>query len=175
VAGTMEARVGTRRSLLMEDSWPQATNVMTRLSRFGGRDAEFSKIVTYVYEWLCDATYPNIESQAVLWRPGGHDSHGRQLIEFDPAASQSPVKLAVLDAVRISIKVILQYCRDLWWIAAEAAYASSLARNAEPGLGIPRPGSREDSCCCGSGIAAAACDHPEPRLLSAEWSSIPRQ
>jgi hypothetical protein len=170
-----KARVGTRRSFLMEDSWPQATNVMTRLGRFGGQDAEFAKIVTEVYEWLCEATHPNIESQAVLWRLGGRDSHGRLLIEFDPVASQSPVKLAVLDAVRISLKVILQYCRDLWWIAAETACISSLARNAEPGLGIPRPGSREDPCCCGSGITAAVCDHPEPRLLSAEWSSFPRQ
>jgi hypothetical protein len=168
-----KARVGTRRNSLMEDSWPQATNVMTRLGRLGGQDAEFTKTVTEVYEWLCEVTHPNIESQAVLWRLGGRDSHGRQLIEFDPAASQSPVKLAVLDAVRISFKVILQYCRDLWWIAAETACASSLAQSAEPELGIPRPGSREDPCCCGSGIAAAACDHPEPRLLSAEWSSFP--
>jgi hypothetical protein len=166
-----KARVGTRRGSLMDHSWPAATNVMTRLGRFGAKDPSFAEIVTQVYEWLCDATHPNIESQAVLWRPGGRDSHGRQLVDFDPGASQSPVKIAILDAVRISYKVIVQYCRDLWWVAAEVACASSVARKTGSGLGIPRPGLREDLCCCGSGIAAAACDHPQPGLLSAEWSS----
>jgi hypothetical protein len=170
-----KARFGTRHSFLMEQNWPAATNVMTRLGRFGAEDVAFAETVTQVYEWLCDATHPNVESQAVLWRRGGRDSHGRQLIKFDPAASQSPVKLAVLDAVCISYKVILQYCRDLWWIAAEAACASSKTWDADPGLGIPRPGSGEDPCCCGSGTATAACDHPEPALLSAEWSSSRNQ
>jgi hypothetical protein len=170
-----KARVGTRRSFLMEQNWPPATNVMTRLGRFGAEDVAFAETVTQVYEWLCDATHPNVESQAVLWRRGGRDSHGRQLVEFDPAASESPVKLAVLDAVRISYKVILQYCRDLWWIAAETACAFSVTRDVDPGLGIPRPGSGEKACCCGSGIAAATCNHPEPALLSAEWSSSRNQ
>jgi hypothetical protein len=166
-----KARVGTRRSSLMEQNWPAATNVMTRLGRFGAQDVAFAETVTQVYEWLCDATHPNVESQAVLWRRGGRDSHGRQLVEFDPVASQSPVKLAILDAVCISYKVIIQYCRDLWWIAAETACASSATRDVDPGLGIPRPRSDKDPCCCGSGITATACDHPEPELLSAEWSS----
>jgi hypothetical protein len=166
-----KARVGTRRSSLMEQNWPAATNVMTRLGRFGAQDVAFAETVTQVYEWLCDATHPNVESQAVLWRRAGRDSHGRQRVEFDPVASQSPVKLAILDAVCISYKVIIQYCRDLWWIAAETACASSATRDVDPGLGIPRPRSDKDPCCCGSGITATACDHPEPELLSAEWLS----
>ena len=169
------ARVGTRRRDLMEQNWPAATNVTTRLSHFGAEDAEFAETVTQVYEWLCEATHPNVEAQGVLWRRGGRDSHGRQLVEFDPVASQSPVKLAVLDAVCISYKVIPQYCRDLWWIAAETACSSSATRDLDPGIGIPRPGSGEDPCCCGSGIAAAACDHPKPALLSTEWSSSRNQ
>jgi hypothetical protein len=121
------ARLGTR-SPSAEEGWPKAINVQTRLDHFGRGDENFQVTVKKVYDLLCEATHPNVEAQAVFWRVAEPDLRGRHMIRFDPARSHSPVKLAVVDAVRIACKVIVPYGRDLWRAAAETASPFSAAR-----------------------------------------------
>jgi hypothetical protein len=75
------ARVGTR--LWTDQGWPQAINAMTLLKHLGRGDEKFTRTVNSVYDWLCEATHPNVESQAVFWRLGERDRRGRQTIRLD--------------------------------------------------------------------------------------------
>ena len=43
-----------------------------------------------------------------------------------------PVKAATIDAVRIAYAVVLAYCRDLWWIAAETASVCTISAADDP-------------------------------------------
>lgn len=162
------ARLGTR-SPSADRGWPKAINVQTRLDHLGRGDKDFQVTVGNIYDLLCEATHPNVEAHAVFWRVAEPDRRGRHMIRFDPARSHSPVKLAVVDAVRIGHKVIVPYCRDLWRAAAETACVCRFGREEDTlSLGLPQPGGRNDPCCCGSGIKTNACNHPEPPLPSDE-------
>jgi hypothetical protein len=94
-----EARLGTR---VAGDDWPKAVNVLTRLKRFARGDELFKVSIDSVYDILCDAAHPNIGSQDVFWRRAPRDCRGWQRVLRDAAASESPVKLAIVNAVRIS-------------------------------------------------------------------------
>jgi hypothetical protein len=163
-----KARLGTR---VAGDDWPKAVNVMTRLGHFGRGDELFTNTVDSVYRILCDAAHPNMGSHDVFWRRGQRDRRGRQRVCLDPATSESPVKLAILNAVRISSKVVINYCRDLWWIAADLACACRFHMTSDTlELGLPQPTGRNEPCCCGSGIKSKDCSHPEPVPLSEEYA-----
>jgi hypothetical protein len=170
------ARVGTRQQEAVSSGWPSARNIQTHLDHFGGDNQDFQATVKEVYASLCEATHPNVESQAVFWRLAPRDAGGRSRIRFEPSGSQSPVKLAIVDAVRIAYRVILNYCRDLWWVVAEVASTSDLARHRDiSGLGIPQPGGRNDFCCCGSGLKTKVCTHEVPSPLSDDWKAFAQE
>lgn len=145
---------------------PVALNIVTHLKKLAEAGLEH----TSTYSWLCEATHPNVESQGVLWRTAPPDRHGRPRVAFEPSGSESPVRLAVVDAVLFSLKTIVPYCDDLWWIAAETSCAWNLASPDDAvELGLPMPTSRNELCCCGSGMKTKRCDHPGPPLPSEEW------
>jgi hypothetical protein len=156
------ARYGTRGDGKLE-GWPSATNTLSRLGKFGRRDPTFQAKIDRIYTWLSEAAHPNVESNAVYWRKADADRKGRQRIELAPSRSHSPVKAAIVDAVRISYSVILAYCRDLWWVAAETVSVCPIGAAANPSmLGLPRVTGRNEPCCCGSGMKTKTCSHPEP-------------
>jgi hypothetical protein len=164
-----EARLGSRLEQSLAAGWPKAVHVMDAIRNYG-EDPQLRAGAKDLYAWLCEATHPSSESQAVFWRLEKPDHQGRQRVRFEPSASQSPVKSAVTDAIRHSYAVIVAYCRDLWWVAAEVASVCRFGRDEDTrSLGLPLVGGRNDLCCCGSGVKTKACGHPEPRPLSAEW------
>ena len=162
------ARLGSR-TTDSNSGWPKSIHISDSLRGFGKGNEDFAETVSRIYSQLCEVTHPNSESQAVLWRLASPDRKGRHRVRFEPSASHSPTKLAIVDAVRISYKVIVPYCRDLWWIAAETSCSCDLSRDQDSiSLGLPIPTGRNDECCCGSGIKTKYCGHSEPASLSGE-------
>lgn len=167
------ARLGSRNEEDAALGWPEAVNVMTRLAKLGRGNEDFANGVNDIYAALCEATHPNLEAQGVFWRRGEVGSDGRQRLYLEPSASESPIKLAIVDAVRLAHWLIVPFVRDLWWIAAETASFCRFSRVDAISLGLPFLGGRNELCCCGSGRKAKICDHPEPTALSQEKGQDP--
>jgi hypothetical protein len=108
-----KARVGTRVETTAgtASGWPKAVHINDRLSYLKKGSEDFAKTVDGTYGLLCEAVHPNVEAQGTLWRraPVGRD--GRARVCFGPSASESPVKLAVIDAVQIASKIHIAFCR----------------------------------------------------------------
>jgi hypothetical protein len=118
-----------------------AIHINDRLSHLKLGSDDFAQTVDQIYGVLCEAVHPNVEAQGVLWRRASPGRDGRCRVRFEPSASESPVKLLIIDAVQIANKIHLAYCRDLWWVAAEVACMCRLRRNAETdSLSVPIPG-----------------------------------
>lgn len=155
-----EARMGTR-TYDLSQGWPQAT-------RIGKRIARFSRSVTSAqdtYNLLCEATHPNVEAQAALWRNESRLVGGHQAIRFAPGASNSPIKLAIGDAVFISLGTVVPFVRDLWWVAADIMNTCDITPNDQTRLlGVPARTARDAPCSCGSGLRTRECSHNEPQF-----------
>lgn len=161
-------RVGTRVPAALDAGWPSAISVMTQLQKFAKGHEELSAKLEYIYGSLCEATHPNVEAQATMWRLAPADSRGRRRVLFDPSRSESPTKLIVAESVRLALIVIVNLARDLWWVAAEVACVANFKRTRDNlALGLPIPASAGHPCCCGAGLPGANCDHPQPPAVSA--------
>ena len=159
--------MGTRMPGLLEEDWPSATNVTTYLTKFAKGHDELSSKLNFLYAALCDATHPNVEAQASMWRLAPTDSKNRHRVFLEPTKSQSPTKTLVVEVVQLALLVIINLARDLWWIAAEIACVAGFKRKRENfALGLPVPGPGSQACCCGSEVLGARCDHPQPAALS---------
>lgn len=140
-----------------------------RRDRVSRGNVEFAKNLDYMYAMLCEVVHPNAESQGAYWRAAPPLRDGRPRLSLEPTGSQSPVKLHIANAVHLAYQILVPYCRDLWWVAAETAMAAGFPRDDETiSLGVPLPGRADESCCCGSGTVARSCDHPEPVLPISE-------
>lgn len=145
-----------------DHGWEAATSVLTRLQRLGRKVPEAKEI----YDMLCDATHPNIESHATLWRTQHADIGGLHGIRFAPGSSNSKIKLYIVEAVRMSLIMIIPFVRDLWWVAADVTNTCNITPNEQTSLlGLPARSSRNGLCSCGSGLATKGCTHPEPEGL----------
>src|SRR3954469_23602033 len=91
-------RLGTR-DVEEDPRLPTAVNVLTRLKHFARGDQSFGATVDRIYDTLSDVAHPNVGSQEVFWRRGRRDARGKLRIVLEPAASEAPAKLAVVDAV----------------------------------------------------------------------------
>lgn len=159
-------RFATRLTPELEHGWPKAVNVVTRLERMAKGSGSVGDDLRSTYAWLCEATHPNVEAQGVFWRIASPDVRGRCRIRFAPTSSQSPVKLAILNALTLAIPFLEYWARVLWWMAADVVSACPPERNAETrALGLPKAGRRLGPCPCGSNVAGGSCWHPEPLLL----------
>jgi hypothetical protein len=161
------ARMGSR---VEGDGQPKAVNIVTRLRKVPPGSDESSSSAMLIYERLCEATHPNSEANAALWRRIPGQSEGPLRLRFEPSGSQSPVKIAIVEAVLSSYVSVINFCRDLWWIAAEIACALDWHRTEDRAeLGLPFKDRKPPLCCCNSGLPINECTHPEPLPLSAIW------
>ncbi len=118
-----------------------------------------------IYDMLCEATHPNIESQATLWRTDYTRVGDHGAIRFAPGRSNSRIKMAIVDAIRISLKVTIPFVRDLWWVAADITNTCEMSGNERTRLlGLPGRTRRNDQCSCGSGLTTRECTHLEPQF-----------
>lgn len=163
------SRFGTRIDTWLESGYPAATNAKTSIDRVGKRDPG----VLRLYEQLCEATHPNVEANAVFWRQGNERRFGElPYVEFTPTRSQSPVKTAVVAATKFSTWVLLNFCRDAWWIACDLV-TSGIARAdsaAAVDLGLPVVAARNAECVCRSGVKTKHCSHPPTKHVLEEWA-----
>lgn len=173
--GLWKTRMGTRMTGLLDEDWPSATNVTTYLTKFAKGHDELPSKLEFLYAALCEATHPNIEAQAGMWRLAPTDSKGRHRVFLEPTKSQSPTKILVVEALRIALLVITNLARDLWWVAAEIACVAGFKRKRDCfALGLPVPGPEDEACCCGSGVLGSHCNHPQPAPLSKLlWANDP--
>lgn len=163
-----ETRMGTR-FYDPGEGWPQAMNIATRISRIGRLLPE----VPHIYDLLCDATHPNMESHATLWRTDRRLIGGLDALRFAPGQSNSPVRLAVVESIILSFRLIIPFARDLWWIAADITNCCDMTVNAQTRtLGLPGRTGRNQLCSCGAGELTRECSHPEPHFdFMAEFTS----
>ncbi len=161
-------RFGTRLEPELGFGWPKAINIASRLNRLIKAAGAGGRTLEETYNWLCEATHPNVEAQGVFWRMASPDRLGRSRVRFEPTASQSPVKAAIVNALSVSIPVLEHHARVLWWMAVDVVTASPPERNADiRALGLPAVRARAESCICGSGELGTECQHPEPVRYSA--------
>lgn len=161
-------RFGTRLEPELGFGWPKAINIASRMNRLVRASGSAGRTIEESYNWLCEATHPNVEAQGVFWRIASPDRLGRSRVRFEPAASQSPVKAAIVNAISVSIPVLEHHARVLWWMACDVVAACPPERNAETrALGLPSIRPRADSCICGSGELGTECRHSEPVPYSA--------
>lgn len=157
-----QTRMGSRLLAEAEDGWPRAAGVTNKIKRF-------SRIVTSAqetYDMLCEVTHPNVEAHASLWRTEYRTVGQLRTIRFAPGNSNSTIKHAIVDAVFMSLGLIIPFVRDLWWVAADIANVCDMTPNAHTrAMGIPARTGRYEMCSCGSGVITRHCDHPEP-----EWN-----
>jgi len=153
-----ETRMGSR-FYEAEAGWPLAKSVLTRL----GHLVKYVPGVRETYDMLCDTTHPNLEAQALLWRTDYITVGQNNAIRFAPGRSNSRVKLYIADAFSLSLKLVLPFARDLWWIAADITNSCDITATplTDP-LGLPTRTGRNDQCSCGSGSVTRTCTHPEP-------------
>lgn len=160
-ASLWTSQFGTRLEPELNSGWPQAVNIVTRLKRIC-RDPDWAGIQT-IYDWLCEATHPNVEAQGAFWRPASPDRYGRSRVRFEPTKSQSPVKVMITEAVCVSSAVLLEFARILWWMAVDIVDNCPHPRDADTrALGLPVIAGRTSPCICGSGEQGGTCRHPEP-------------
>jgi hypothetical protein len=144
-----------------DQGWPKATSVLTRIERFNKSMTAAQEI----YDMLCEATHPNIESHATLWRSDYTRVGEHGAIRFAPGRSNSPIKMAIVDAIRVSLKVMIPFVRDLWWVASDITNSCEMTVNEQTRLlGLPGRTRRNDQCSCGSGLTTRECTHPEPQF-----------
>lgn len=144
-----------------DEGWPIATSVLTRIDRFNRK----MTIAREIYDMLCEATHPNIESHATLWRTDYTSIGDHNAISFAPGKSNSTIKMAIVDAIRVSLKVMIPFVRDLWWVAADITNTCEMTGNERTRLlGLPARTRRNEQCSCGSGLTTRLCTHPEPEF-----------
>lgn len=145
-----------------DHGWEHATSVLSRLNRFSKRYPAAKDI----YDMLCDATHPNIESHATLWRTQYADIGEVHGIRFEPGRSNSKIKLYIVEAIRLSLSMIILFLRDLWWVAADVTNMCNVTPNDHTVLlGLPARTKRNELCSCNSGQVTRVCTHPEPEEL----------
>lgn len=138
---------------------PLAQNIIGKIKRLNEKVPD----AIHVYDMLCDATHPNIEANATHWRTDYVAIGENHAIRFAPGRSNSPVKLYVLSALRLSLLILISFTRDLWWVAADIANTCDMTPNDRTRLlGLPARTGRDDPCSCGSGLQTRVCRHPEP-------------
>lgn len=148
----------------VRDGWPIAKNVLTKIDRLSQKVAD----ARHVYDMLCDATHPNVEANATLWRTDYVSLGDHTAIKFAPGQSNSVVKDYIISAIRLSLLLIVNFVRDLWWVAADIANTCDMTPNNRTLLlGLPARNGRNELCSCGSGVLTRACTHPEPEGISA--------
>lgn len=139
--------------------FPYAENVFGKIKRLSKKMPD----ALHLYDMLCDATHPNVEANATHWRNEHVDLGENHAIRFAPGRSNSPIKLFILSAIRLSLLILISVARDLWWIAADIANTCDMTPNDRTRLlGLPARVGRGDPCSCGSGLQSRACAHPEP-------------
>ena len=146
------------------EGWPTVTNILTRIDKLARNDPSARTL----YDSLCEATHPNIESHAVFWRSDTIKLGTHAANRFAPGNSNSPIKIHILDAVQISLHYIIPFTRDLWWIAADITNTCNMTESDRTRiLGLPARTGRTHPCSCGSGEVTRSCTHPEPWFDSA--------
>lgn len=136
---------------------PLRKNVLGAVDRIG---PEFRN----VYDQLSEVCHPNSQQRATFWRQG-HKENGGLVVPFIPSGGESPVKVTLLNAVRLGAMTAYPFARTAWWMASIISLETGAWKSDRGSrFGFPAPKGRNDPCVCGSGIKSKRCDHPDPQL-----------
>lgn len=139
--------------------WPTAKGIGNKLKRLNKEISDAQR----VYDLLCDVTHPNLQANASMWRHPTSEIGALRATPFSPESSNSIVKRYIIGAVAMSLQTIINFARDLWWIAADITNTCHMAANERTkSLGLPARNTRSETCSCGSGVLTRLCKHPEP-------------
>ncbi len=109
---------------------------------------------------------PNIESHATLWRTQYVDIGPIHGIRFAPGHSNSEITFYIIEAIRLSLTMIVLFLRALWWVAADVTNTCNVTPNTRTLLlGLPARTKRNKLCSCNSGQVTRERTHPEPEGL----------